>query len=77
VDRAFVTGLAGYFRHAVPGAWPADERPDNWQTSAWLRRAALGDGHFDSVAGTLRVPKAERRTECAEGRAAHGVCRLP
>ena len=35
-------------------AWPPDERPDNWRTSAWMRRAdpitALGadprDDHF-------------------------------
>jgi hypothetical protein len=51
----FVAGLAGYFRVPVPGVWPADERPDNWQTSAWMRQAdpltALGadprDEHFD------------------------------
>ena len=30
-----VAGLAGYFRLPVPGVWPADEGPDNWQTSAW------------------------------------------
>lgn len=46
----FVEGLAGHFRVVVPAVWPADERPDNWQTSAWLRRAAplaeLGDDHF-------------------------------
>jgi voltage-gated potassium channel Kch len=50
----FVTGLAGFFRLSVPGVWPADEGPDNWQTSAWMRRAdpltALGadprDDHF-------------------------------
>ena len=49
-----MAGLAGYFRLPVPDVWPADERPDNWQTSAWLRRAApltaLGadppDDHF-------------------------------
>ncbi|HEX4608499.1 MAG TPA: hypothetical protein VH092_09860 [Urbifossiella sp.] len=35
----FVAGLAGFFRLAVPGVWPADEGPDNWQTSAWVRRA--------------------------------------
>jgi hypothetical protein len=51
----FVTGLSGFFRVTVPAVWPADERPDNWQTSAWMRRAhpltALGadpaDDHFD------------------------------
>lgn len=51
----FVIGLATHFRLVVPAVWPADERPDNWQTSAWMRRAdpltALGadpaDDHFD------------------------------
>jgi hypothetical protein len=53
----FVAGLAAHFRLDVPGVWPADERPDNWQTSAWMRRAgplaalgsgpAPGDDHFD------------------------------
>jgi voltage-gated potassium channel Kch len=49
-----VDGLARHYRLVVPGVWPADERPDNWQTSAWMRRAdpltALGappDDHFD------------------------------
>jgi hypothetical protein len=50
----FAAALAGYFRIALPDVWPADERPDNWQTSAWMRRArpltALGadlaDDHF-------------------------------
>jgi hypothetical protein len=50
----FVAGLAGFFRVGVSGVWPADERPDNWQTSAWMRQAgplvALGadprDEHF-------------------------------
>jgi hypothetical protein len=50
----FVTALARYFRLMVPDIWPADDRPDNWQTSAWMRRAgpltALGanprDEHF-------------------------------
>jgi hypothetical protein len=50
-----VAGLAGYFRLPVPGVWPTDEEPDNWQTSAWMRRAgpmaALGvapkGNHFD------------------------------
>jgi hypothetical protein len=45
-----VTGLAGFFRLTIPGMWPADERPDNWQTSSLVRRAgpltALGDEHF-------------------------------
>jgi hypothetical protein len=51
----FVAGLSEFFRVAVPVEWPTDERPDNWQTSAWMRRAdpltALGadpaDDHFD------------------------------
>lgn len=50
----FVAGLANYYRLTVPVVWPADERPDNWRTSAWVRRAApitsLGvdpkDDHF-------------------------------
>lgn len=50
----FAAGLAGYFRLALPPIWPEGERPDNWQTSAWMRRAgpltALGadpkDEHF-------------------------------
>jgi hypothetical protein len=51
----FVVGLAVHFRLVVPVVWPAEEKPDNWQTSAWMRRAdpltALGadpaDDHFD------------------------------
>lgn len=46
-----VVGLARFYRVAVPDVWPTEEKPDNWQTSAWLRRAdpltALGDDHFD------------------------------
>jgi Ion channel len=50
----FAAALAGYFRLAVPDVWPDGDRPDNWQTSAWMRRAgpltALGadrpDDHF-------------------------------
>ena len=53
--ESFVAGLATHFRLTVPPVWPADEKPDNWQTSAWMRRAdpltALGadptDDHFD------------------------------
>jgi hypothetical protein len=53
--ESFVAGLAVHFRLTVPVVWPADEKPDNWQTSAWMRRAdpltALGadpaDDHFD------------------------------
>jgi hypothetical protein len=50
----FAAALAGYFRLTLPVIWPEAERPDNWQTSAWMRRAdpitALGadpkDDHF-------------------------------
>ena len=50
----FVAGLATMYRLPVPDIWPVDERPDNWRTSAWVRRAepltALGvdpkDDHF-------------------------------
>ncbi|WP_020476037.1 potassium channel family protein [Zavarzinella formosa] len=50
----FVTGLGRHYRLKVPGIWPVDEGPDNWRTSAWVRRAgpldALGadpkDEHF-------------------------------
>jgi hypothetical protein len=50
----FVAGLAKYYRLTVPRVWPPDDGPDNWRTSAWLRRAApltsLGvdprDDHF-------------------------------
>jgi hypothetical protein len=53
--ESFVAGLAIQFRLVVPVMWPTDEKPDNWQTSAWMRRAdpltALGadpeDDHFD------------------------------
>jgi hypothetical protein len=52
----FAAGLAAYYRLVLPVVWPTDERPDNWQTSAWMRRAdplhALeadrdDDDHFD------------------------------
>jgi hypothetical protein len=51
----FLAGLGGFFRLPVPGVWPAEEGPDNWRTSAWMRRASpltvLGadpqDEHFD------------------------------
>ncbi|HEX3147347.1 MAG TPA: potassium channel family protein [Gemmataceae bacterium] len=50
----FAAALAHHLRLTVPDIWPADDRPDNWQTSAWMRRAgpltALGadpkDQHF-------------------------------
>jgi len=51
----FAAGLAEFFGLVVPAVWPADDHPDNWQTSAWMRRvgplAALGADpageHFD------------------------------
>jgi hypothetical protein len=51
----FAVAMAGHFRLVLPDFWPVDDRPDNWQTSAWMRRAgpitALGvdprDEHFD------------------------------
>ena len=50
----FAAALALHFRLNLPDVWPEQERPDNWQTSAWMRRAgpltALGtdprDDHF-------------------------------
>jgi hypothetical protein len=51
----FAVALGDYFRLRLPDVWPEDnDRPDNWQTSAWMRRAgpitALGvdpkDEHF-------------------------------
>jgi hypothetical protein len=50
----FVVALGQFFRLHVPSVWPETDRPDNWQTSAWMRRAgpltALGadpkDEHF-------------------------------
>ncbi|WP_171473456.1 potassium channel family protein [Frigoriglobus tundricola] len=49
-----VVGMARYYLLTVPVVWPADNKPDNWQTSAWMRRAdplhALGlpaDDHFE------------------------------
>jgi hypothetical protein len=51
----FLSGLSSYFLLPIPEIWPVDEAPDNWRTSAWVRRAApftsLGidpkDEHFD------------------------------
>jgi hypothetical protein len=51
----FVAALGAFFRLAIPGVWPAEEKPDNWQTSAWMRRADPlhtlsanhGEDHFD------------------------------
>jgi hypothetical protein len=53
--ESFIAGLALHFRLVVPVVWPPDDKPDNWQTSAWMRHAdpitALGadpeDDHFD------------------------------
>jgi hypothetical protein len=50
----FAVALGEFFRLNVPAVWPDTDRPDNWQTSAWMRRAgpltALGadpkDEHF-------------------------------
>jgi hypothetical protein len=36
----FVIALGIYFRSTTTEIWPADEGPDNWRTSAWLRQAA-------------------------------------
>ena len=51
----FAVAMAAQFRLPLPCMWPEEDRPDNWQTSAWMRRAgpitALGldprDDHFD------------------------------
>ena len=47
----FVVVLAGSLRVNVPPVWPEGDRPDNWQTSAWMPRAghitSLGIDHFD------------------------------
>lgn len=50
----FVASLANFYRLTVPTVWPTEEKPDNWRTSAWARRAvpltSLGvdsqDDHF-------------------------------
>jgi hypothetical protein len=50
----FVNALAGYLRFALPPVCTDKEPVDNWQTSAWMRRAAglgelpaPGDDHSD------------------------------
>lgn len=51
----FAQALADYLRLTLPPVWPPAGGPDNWQTSAWMRRAGglatLGpdarDDHFD------------------------------
>ena len=35
----FAAALARYYRLELPDIWPEGEMPDNWQTSAWMRRA--------------------------------------
>ena len=35
----FLVELGAYFRLEIPEMWPNDNGPDNWQTSAWMRRA--------------------------------------
>ena len=50
----YATTLAEYLLIPLPAIWPTEDRPDNWQTSAGMRRArplaALGadlrDDHF-------------------------------
>lgn len=50
----FVSGLGRYFQFPIPEISPSSDRPDNWRTSAWARRAgplaSLGvdpkDEHF-------------------------------
>jgi hypothetical protein len=50
----FAAALGQYFRLPLADVWPAEDKPDNWQTSAWMKRAgpvtALGadpaDEHF-------------------------------
>jgi hypothetical protein len=51
----FAVALAGYLRLVLSPVWREGDRPDNWQTSAWMRRAAglanlspdPRDDHFD------------------------------
>ncbi|MFO0811183.1 MAG: potassium channel family protein [Gemmataceae bacterium] len=47
----YAQALADYLRLELPTPWRQADRPDNWQTSAWSRRAEgihrLGDDHFD------------------------------
>jgi hypothetical protein len=46
----FATALASHFRLTLPDVWPEKERPDNWQTSAWMRRA----GHITGLGTEAR-----------------------
>lgn len=51
----FLHGLAEHLLFALPPIIPENPRPDNWQTSAWMRRtpgigalpSARDDDHFD------------------------------
>jgi hypothetical protein len=50
----FANALAAYLRLNLPPVWPGGGGPDNWQTSAGMRRAAglthlaaPGDDHFE------------------------------
>jgi hypothetical protein len=48
----FAQALADYLRLMLPPIWPPAGGPDNWQTSAWMRRAGnlaslARDDHFD------------------------------
>jgi len=52
----FVAALSERFLLELPPFVPATETADNWQRSAWMKRApsieelptiATGDGHFD------------------------------
>jgi voltage-gated potassium channel Kch len=36
----FLTGLSGYFLFPLPSLFSEKQPPDNWQTSAWMRRTA-------------------------------------
>jgi hypothetical protein len=50
----YAAALADYLRLSLPPIWPAAAGPDNWQTSAGMRRAAslarlaeIRDDHFE------------------------------
>ena len=36
----FANGLAAYLQLELPAVWREDAGLDNWQTTAWARRAA-------------------------------------
>jgi len=46
----FAQALSDYLRLPLPPVWPPAGGPDNWQTSAWMRRA----GKFESLAADPR-----------------------